>query len=105
MIKSRQIVSLAAAQEQQVRAYFIYYLKKMGKEEALTVWEMTSNYARRLATAFLRQHENFFENEENKQKIANKIARLGADKPHSGYKFWEELSVQLSNLEPACEEE
>ena len=69
------------------------------------VQEMTSSYALLVAESFLGKHEIFFAQEENRRKIRYQISTLGADKAHSGHRFWEALNKAMKNQEKSSSDE
>ena len=100
---TKQIIALAELRESMVKAYFDHYYKQMGEENKKVVQEMTDSYAGLLAEHFIAEHDTFFAEERKREKINYKIRSLGADKKHSGYRFWEALGKAMKNHAAALE--
>lgn len=95
----KDLISICEIKEKQIKACFSYYRKRLGEDEMKSVRSVTSMYAKTMAEGFLKAHEQFFENEQNKVEFLRYASSVGANKPHSGYRFLEELYSLVATKE------
>ena len=102
--ETQNIIALAMVKEEQVKAFLAVGLKNYEDKISL-LQALTTEYARNLADSFIEKHKDFFGERENRIAIYHHAATLCADKPHSGYRFWEELYKKVADLELTDEKE
>ena len=100
---TQQILSLGGVKEAQVKAFFSYYYKLLGEDYEKDIQEKTTGYAYTLARSFIAKHKEFFDNNKNRIEFYNEMRIMGADKPHSGHRFWEQMYTAVSELEQTNE--
>lgn len=100
----KDLISICEIKERQVEACFAYYRKRLGDDEMKSVQSMTTQYAKSLANSFFNVHREILENEQNKVEFFRYASSLGANKPHSGYRFLEEFYNLVANMKNAQDE-
>lgn len=91
--------------DKEVYACFCHYLNILGEERLNTVQQLTSDYAKSKAQAFLSNNIEFFEKEENRTMFFQYACLNKANKPNSGKRFLEELYKIVSAYTKQKEEE
>ena len=89
----KKLIDLADVREQQAFAYTSYYNGKVSNEE---LQKGLDEYCQNMAACFLKEHSL---SEEMCREMRKHILRIGADKKHSGHRFYEALYKELNNLQ------
>ena len=90
----RDLIGLAEIKEQQALALLTIYVGKIENKE---IQEMIDNYCSNMADSFLLRHSEDFKDLKLNQEFRNYLLVKGADKPHSGYRFYEALYKKMSS--------
>jgi hypothetical protein len=91
----RRLIDLMDVKEMQAMAYLEYYVEKMPR---VILQKELDDYCDRMAEAFVENHHAEFENEETLSYVKKHIIAFGADKAHSGKRFYEALYKQLKTF-------
>ena len=89
----KRLIDLADVKEQQAFAYTSYYNGKVSDDE---LQKGLDNYCRNMAISFIEEHKL---NDEMCLGIRKHILKIGADKKHSGHRFYEALYQELKNFQ------
>lgn len=90
------LIGLADIKEIQAKALIDIYKDKVSNKE---LQQMIDNYCDNMSTTFLETYKEDLKNNQLTMGLRNYILNIKADKPHSGYRFYEALYRKLN--EPA----
>ena len=91
-----QLIGLADVKEAQAFAMVSIYNGKVANEE---LQKAVDDYCNQMAKSFLSQHSKALTHDTLKLQLRRHILSIGADKKHSGHRFYEALYSQLNSLE------
>ena len=91
-----QLIGLADVKEAQAFAMTSIYNGKVSNEE---LQKAVDDYCNQMATSFLAQHSKALSDDSLKFQLRRYILSIGADKKHSGHRFYEALYNKLNTLE------
>lgn len=89
---NNKLVELAIIKEKQVFAFSGYYASKVDHKK---LQEMIDAYSKSLAEGFVDSHKTELADSTTKTFLINHLTSCGANKPHSGYRFFEALYKEL----------
>lgn len=101
----KQLINLADVQEKQAFAYCCYLNDKTSDNQ---LQKNINSYSNNLAKTFVLKHKIILQDPEILLGLRKHIWVLGADKPHSGHRFYEALSKVLDTInspKPSNEDE
>ena len=96
-----KVIALADVREMQAFAMLSYCVGKMDIDK---VQKQVDLYCNNMAISFLEEHKEIMGDREIQIKMYRHISELGANKKHSGHRFYEALYTQM-NLAKEGEEE
>lgn len=90
-----KLKSLIEVREQQVFAFNCFYADKLSNKDLQSAID---EYSLNLATDFIKKHKEDLNNSEIKTNLMRYLSSVGANKPYSGYRFYETLYKQLKSI-------
>ncbi len=100
-MEAKKLINLMDVKEMQAFAYLEYYVDKMPISD---LQKAVDEYCDRMAEGFINNHYPEFSDEETLVVIRRHISRLGADKAHSGKRFYEAVSKRLKQFSSSQKE-
>jgi len=93
----RDLIELGDVKEKQALAMLTYYIVKLENEEIKEkeLQEMLDNYCLNMANTFLETHKDELKDKQLNWQFRSHMQVIGADKPHSGHRFYEALYKQM----------
>jgi len=91
----KNLIDLANIKEKQAFAMIDLY---KGKVENKVMQSIVDDYCDNMANTFLEKNELDLQDVEIYQQFRNYIILIGANKPHSGHRFYEALYKKMSEL-------
>ncbi|MBQ8424730.1 MAG: hypothetical protein IJX17_01760 [Clostridia bacterium] len=91
-----QLIGLADVKEQQAFAFTSIYNGKVPVDE---LQKGIDDYCNEMAKSFITQHKTNLLDEDLRKRLRKHILNIGADKKHSGHRFYEALYSHLNSLE------
>ncbi len=102
----RDLIELADIKERQALALLTHYIPKLENNEIneKEVQENIDNYCDNMAETFLENHKEDLKDKQLNWQFGSYLLVKGADKPHSGYRFYEALYRKMSVVNKDDEE-
>ena len=103
----RHLIELADVKEAQALAMLTYYMPKIENNEIQIeeVQEKIDVYCKNMADSFINNYQEELKDSLINQQLRNYILSIKADKPHSGYRFYETLYKKINELDCNNEKE
>ena len=95
----KDLIELADVKEKQAFAYTSIFNGKVPNDE---LQKGIDEYCTSMAISFIESHQHQLDNEMT-IKLRRHILSIGADKKHSGHRFYEALYKELNNLQKSAE--
>ena len=92
----QQLIGLADVKEQQAFAFTSIYNGKVPNED---LQKGIDDYCSQMADSFLEKHTKSLLDENLRRQLRKHILNLGANKKHSGHRFYESLYSKLNAFE------
>ena len=92
----KHLIELGDVQEKQAFAYLCYLNNKIFDEQ---LQQQVDAYCNNLAVSFISKHKDLLQDKNILVGLRRHISWLGADKPHSGHRFYEALNNSLNIFE------
>ena len=92
----KNLIDLADVKEKQAFAFTSIYNGKVSNEE---LQKGIDDYCSQMADSFIAEHGEKLLNDELRINLRRHICNIGADKKHSGHRFYEALYNKLNTLE------
>ena len=92
----KRLIELANIKESQAFAFTCFYAEKMDRDE---LQKAIDCYRNNMAKNFVLEHQEILGEREMNINLRRHISMLGADKKHSGKRFYEALFRQLNGNE------
>lgn len=89
------LIGLADVKEKQAFALLCYYNEKIPHDE---LQEKVDLYCDNLANTFVSDHRGDLSKKQIMLGMRKHILNIGADKKHSGHRFYESLYIKLNNF-------
>ena len=93
----KQLIELGDVQEKQAFAYLCYLNSK--NTSVAQLQQQVDTYCNNLAGTFILKYKNILQDKNILVGLRKHISCIGADKPHSGNRFYEALYNSLNNME------
>lgn len=101
-MKFEHIYDIIDLKDSQVKAYIEVCLQQKKNDDRISIeliQTLATSYAQNLTQTFIENYREILCDEENKIRVRKYLASRGADKPHSGNRFSEELYKALPGIE------
>lgn len=98
----KKLIDLADVKEKQAFAFTSIYNGKVSNEE---LQKGIDDYCSQMAESFIAEHGEKLLNDELRIKLRRYICSIGADKKHSGHRFYEALYKKIQAFEVKNQQE
>lgn len=97
----KHIINLIDVRESQAFAFMVVYKDKISEDD---LQKAIDSYCDNMADSLIKEHQEFFNNEKERNLVKKYLLNLNANKKYTGRRFHETFYKKLIEFENQCEQ-